>query len=273
MPTPPELVVRTYMPRATAGSKFPIPTAAGRVVTLDVSARPCVANRKPNSFGRDPWSCCLTTSPTEVAPPTVYPVSAAARPTPTTVAVAPTAAAPANFNRFRRVDAASAGGSCGRAGVECSSDSRRARNAAISRRRSTVSVGSGASGSSIAAVAGRGVGRLAMPHLARRRRARTSASGTHPAAPGTHAPDAGRNANRAGRPVLAGSVSMTGSLVTVDDINAFLERDFSGNGNRCEAVGERWATAFLPTDAVNLRPGGIISGPTVFGICDAALYY
>ena len=66
---------------------------------------------------------------------------------------------------------------------------------------------------------------------------------------------------------------MTGSLVTVDDINAFLERDFLGNGNRCEAVGERWATAFLPTDAVNLRPGGIISGPTVFGICDAALYY
>ncbi|MCX6521508.1 MAG: PaaI family thioesterase [Actinobacteria bacterium] len=63
------------------------------------------------------------------------------------------------------------------------------------------------------------------------------------------------------------------SLVTVDEINAFLERDFPGNGNRCEQVGERWATAILPTDAINLRPGGIISGPTVFGICDAALYY
>ena len=24
---------------------------------------------------------------------------------------------------------------------------------------------------------------------------------------------------------------------------------------------------------MNLRPGGIISGPTVFGVCDAALYY
>ena len=66
---------------------------------------------------------------------------------------------------------------------------------------------------------------------------------------------------------------MTDSLVTVDDINAFLERDFPGNGNRCEQVGERWATAILPTEAINLRPGGIISGPTVFGICDAALYY
>lgn len=63
------------------------------------------------------------------------------------------------------------------------------------------------------------------------------------------------------------------SLVTVDDVNTFLDREFPGNGNRCEAVGERWATAILPTDAVNLRPGGIISGPTVFGICDAALYY
>lgn len=66
---------------------------------------------------------------------------------------------------------------------------------------------------------------------------------------------------------------MTDSLVTVDDINEFLERDFPGNGNRCEQVGERWATAILPTEAINLRPGGIISGPTVFGICDAALYY
>lgn len=66
---------------------------------------------------------------------------------------------------------------------------------------------------------------------------------------------------------------MTGSVVTVEAINEFLERDFPGNGNRCEAVGERWAVALLRTDTVNLRPGGIISGPTVFGVCDAALYY
>lgn len=66
---------------------------------------------------------------------------------------------------------------------------------------------------------------------------------------------------------------MAGSVVTVEEINEFLERDFPGNGNRCEAVGERWAIALLRTDTVNLRPGGIISGPTVFGVCDAALYY
>ena len=63
------------------------------------------------------------------------------------------------------------------------------------------------------------------------------------------------------------------SGVTVDEINAFLAAEFSGNGNYCESVGERWAVARLDTSSVNLRPGGIISGPTVFGVCDAALYY
>ena len=63
------------------------------------------------------------------------------------------------------------------------------------------------------------------------------------------------------------------SVVTVAEINEFLERDFPGNGNRCDGVGDGWAVALLRTDAVNLRPGGIISGPTVFGACDAALYY
>ncbi len=65
----------------------------------------------------------------------------------------------------------------------------------------------------------------------------------------------------------------TGSLVTVDEINTFLARDFVGSPNRCESVGERWAIAVLSTDGISLRPGGIISGPTVFGVCDAALYY
>jgi uncharacterized protein (TIGR00369 family) len=61
--------------------------------------------------------------------------------------------------------------------------------------------------------------------------------------------------------------------VTPDAVNAFLEAEFPGNGNRCEEMGEGWATAVLATNGQNLRPGGIISGPTVFGLCDAALYY
>lgn len=63
------------------------------------------------------------------------------------------------------------------------------------------------------------------------------------------------------------------SRVTVEEINEFLARDFPGSGNRCEEVGPRWAVAVLATEGINLRPGGILSGPTVFGICDAALYY
>jgi uncharacterized protein (TIGR00369 family) len=63
------------------------------------------------------------------------------------------------------------------------------------------------------------------------------------------------------------------SLVTAAQINEFLEAQFTGNGNRCDEVGEKWAVAMLRTDGIPLRPGGIISGPTVFGVCDAALYY
>ena len=63
------------------------------------------------------------------------------------------------------------------------------------------------------------------------------------------------------------------SGVTVAEINAFLAAEFAGAGNHCESVGARSAVARLDTADVNLRPGGIISGPTVFGVCDAALYY
>jgi uncharacterized protein (TIGR00369 family) len=63
------------------------------------------------------------------------------------------------------------------------------------------------------------------------------------------------------------------SLVTVDEVNEFLVREFSGSANRCEEVGAGWATALLRPDGSTLRPGGIVSGPTVFGVCDAALYY
>jgi acyl-coenzyme A thioesterase PaaI-like protein len=61
--------------------------------------------------------------------------------------------------------------------------------------------------------------------------------------------------------------------VTADEVNSFLARDFPGTANTCESVGPGWAVAALRATEGNLRPGGIISGPTVFGACDAALYY
>lgn len=63
------------------------------------------------------------------------------------------------------------------------------------------------------------------------------------------------------------------SKVTVDEINEFLRRDFGGTSTVCDEVGDGWAVARLDVSDANLRPGGIISGPTMFGVCDAALYY
>lgn len=62
------------------------------------------------------------------------------------------------------------------------------------------------------------------------------------------------------------------SCPTPDEINAFLRRDFDGSSNRCESIGAGWAVAVIDVGDGNLRPGGIISGPTQFGLCDAALY-
>ena len=63
------------------------------------------------------------------------------------------------------------------------------------------------------------------------------------------------------------------SVVTAVQINEFLASEFPGTSNRCEDLGHGWAVAGLAADEATLRPGGIISGPTVFGLCDAALYY
>ncbi len=66
---------------------------------------------------------------------------------------------------------------------------------------------------------------------------------------------------------------VTTSRVTSSEVNEFLAADFPGTTNSCEAVGPGWAVALVRAGDQHLRPGGIISGPTVFGACDAALYY
>lgn len=63
------------------------------------------------------------------------------------------------------------------------------------------------------------------------------------------------------------------SPVTIEEVNEFIEAEFQGSGSRCEALGPGWAVAVLHVNPNDLRPGDIISGPTVFGVCDAALYY
>ncbi len=56
-------------------------------------------------------------------------------------------------------------------------------------------------------------------------------------------------------------------------VNAMLEREFPGTGNVCAALGATHALARSDIQAGALRPGGFISGPTQFGLADAALWY
>jgi uncharacterized protein (TIGR00369 family) len=60
---------------------------------------------------------------------------------------------------------------------------------------------------------------------------------------------------------------------TREQINSFLETQWPDSRRSCHAVGADWAEARLLADTGNLRPGGIISGPTLFGLCDAALWF
>lgn len=60
---------------------------------------------------------------------------------------------------------------------------------------------------------------------------------------------------------------------TKGEINLMIEQLFPGTGNVCAAVGPDFALARRHVDPSSLRPGGFISGPTQFGVADAALWY
>ena len=65
-------------------------------------------------------------------------------------------------------------------------------------------------------------------------------------------------------------------MVTPDAVNAFLAEHYPaahGAGYRCETLGDGQARARWGYDAVTLRPGGLISGPTQFGLADVALWF
>ena len=61
------------------------------------------------------------------------------------------------------------------------------------------------------------------------------------------------------------------------EVTAFLDREFpqllSGHGSFViEAVGPMTARVRLVYDERHLRPGGTLSGPSMFGLCDVSLY-
>lgn len=63
------------------------------------------------------------------------------------------------------------------------------------------------------------------------------------------------------------------SLITADDINAYMLDTFVVNTHACADAGDGWAVARLDVSPSALRPGAIISGPTVFSLVDAAITF
>ena len=61
-----------------------------------------------------------------------------------------------------------------------------------------------------------------------------------------------------------------------EDINNQVAEVFPatvGSGLSCVEAGNGYAIARLAHDPVNVRPGGIVPGPSIFGLADAALWY
>jgi len=63
------------------------------------------------------------------------------------------------------------------------------------------------------------------------------------------------------------------SLPDPATVNEMVRREFSGSANECVEIGDGYALARLIASPESLRPGGFISGPTQFGLADAALWY
>lgn len=61
--------------------------------------------------------------------------------------------------------------------------------------------------------------------------------------------------------------------LTPAGVDEMLAAEFPGTGNSCVELGPTRALARRDIDEGALRPGGYVSGPTQFGLADAALWY
>ncbi|HWL41843.1 MAG TPA: PaaI family thioesterase [Ilumatobacter sp.] len=60
---------------------------------------------------------------------------------------------------------------------------------------------------------------------------------------------------------------------TLADVNAAVAEHFPGNANTCVEIGPTFAVVEYVVQPASIRPGGFVSGPTQFGVIDAALWY
>lgn len=65
-----------------------------------------------------------------------------------------------------------------------------------------------------------------------------------------------------------------GSVVSVEEVNAFYDSVFTGRSaqERVQELRENYARIRQPVDPGNLRPGGYINGPTQMAAADSAAY-
>jgi acyl-coenzyme A thioesterase PaaI-like protein len=65
----------------------------------------------------------------------------------------------------------------------------------------------------------------------------------------------------------------TPALPTATAVNDMIEELFPGSNNSCDALGADFAVARREISEEELRPGAFVSGPSQFGLADAALWY
>ena len=66
---------------------------------------------------------------------------------------------------------------------------------------------------------------------------------------------------------------MVVEIVTVDAVNAMVREQYPGARNLCVELGADYAVAAYDVEPSSIRPGGFVSGPTQFGLVDAALWF
>jgi acyl-coenzyme A thioesterase PaaI-like protein len=65
----------------------------------------------------------------------------------------------------------------------------------------------------------------------------------------------------------------TPTLPTASAVNEMVEQLFPGSNNSCDEIGADFAVARREISDAELRPGAFVSGPSQFGLADAALWY
>lgn len=61
-------------------------------------------------------------------------------------------------------------------------------------------------------------------------------------------------------------------MITPEELTNFMQQTFTGANYSVESVGEGHCTMIQQVGEEQLRPGGTVSGPTLMGLADAAMY-